>query len=139
MTGVPVAPVRDPVADAPEQRRRRRSSAYSGGNPLVYAVALVVVAITVGPVLYAILGGFRTNAQLAADPVGLPDPWVLSNYVGVVTSSSFWRFALNSTIVALITTVLVTVCGVMAAYPLARYSFKGRETLFLVFVLGLLF
>jgi raffinose/stachyose/melibiose transport system permease protein len=27
----------------------------------------------------------------------------------------------------------------MAAYPLARYRFKGREALFMVFVLGLLF
>ena len=29
--------------------------------------------------------------------------------------------------------------GVMAAYPLARYQFRGREALFMVFVLGLLF
>ena len=38
---------------------------YTGGNPLVYALALVVVALTLGPVLYGVLGGFRTNAQLA--------------------------------------------------------------------------
>src|SRR5690625_1604257 len=139
MTGVPVAPVRDPVADAPEQRRRRRSSAYSGGNPLVYAVALVVVAITVGPVLYAILGGFRTNAQLAANPVGMPDPWVVTNYIDVLTSAQFWQLTWNSTVIAVLTTAIVCVAGVMAAYPLARYTFPGREVLFLVFTLGLLF
>ena len=135
-----VVPTTHP-APAERTARRRRSSrrAFSGGTPLVYAVALVVAAVTLTPVVYAVLGGFRTNAQLAADPVGLPDPWVLTNYVDVVTSSSFWRFALNSSIVALITTALVVVCGVMAAYPLARYTFRGRETLFLVFVLGLLF
>ena len=42
--------------------------------------------MTVGPVLYGVLGGFRTNAQIAEDPAGLPDPWVLANYAGVLTN-----------------------------------------------------
>jgi len=135
---VPVVPTARPATTAEPTRRRRRRG-FSGGSPLVYAIALVVAVVTLAPVVYAVLGGFRTNAQLAADPVSLPDPWVLSNYTNVLTSSSFWRFALNSTVVALITTVIVAVFGIMAAYPLARYTFKGREALFLVFVLGLLF
>ncbi|MBD8063816.1 carbohydrate ABC transporter permease [Oceanitalea stevensii] len=135
-----VVPVSRPEESvAPDPQRRRRSTAFAGGNPLVYGIALVVVAATLAPVVYAVLGGFRSNAQLASDPVSLPDPWVLSNYTNVITSSSFWRFALNSTIVSLITTAVVVVFGIMAAYPLARYTFKGRESLFLVFVLGLLF
>ena len=89
--------------------------------------------------LYGVLGGFRTNAQLAESPAGLPDPWVLTNYAGVLTNPSFWKYALNSTVIALLTTALVVVFGIMAAYPLARYKFKGREQLFMVFVLGLLF
>ena len=122
-----------------ESPRRRRGRAFGGGNPLIYAVALLVVVATLGPVVFAILGGFRSNAQLAADPVGLPDPWVGSNYVNVLTSSTFWRLAFNSTVVALVTTGIAVVLGVMAAYPLARYKFKGREALTLVFTLGLLF
>ena len=118
---------------------RRRGKGFTGGNVLIYAIALVVVAATLGPVLYAILGGFRSNGQLAAEPVGLPDPWITTNYVNVLTSGEFWRYALNSTIVALITTVIVAVFGVMAAYPLARYRFKGRGLLTTVFTLGLLF
>jgi raffinose/stachyose/melibiose transport system permease protein len=116
-----------------------RSPKYGGGSPTVYALALVVVALTLGPVLYAVLGGFRTNPQLAESPAGLPDPWVLDNYRNVVTNSLFWRYALNSTIVACITTVLVVVLGLMAAYPLARYRFRFREPLYMVFVVGLLF
>ncbi|MDR5712601.1 carbohydrate ABC transporter permease [Nesterenkonia flava] len=107
---------------------------------MVYGISLVVVAVTIGPVLYAVLGGFRTNAQLAADPAGMPDPWVLSNYAGVLSPDSpFWRYAFNSTVVAVITTAIVVVFGIMAAYPLARYQFWGREVLFMVFVIGLLF
>jgi raffinose/stachyose/melibiose transport system permease protein len=46
---------------------------------------------------------------------------------------------LNSTAIALLTTALVVVLGTMAAYPLARYRFRWREPLYMVFVLGLLF
>ena len=56
-----------------------------------------------------------------------------------MTNRDFWRYALNSTVVAVITTVVAVLFGVMAAYPLARYQFRGREPLFMVFVLGLLF
>ena len=110
-----------------------------GNNVLVYLVSLIVVAITVGPVLYGAMGGFRTNAQLAEKPTGLPDPWVTSTYSSVLSGGSCWTYAVNSTVIAVITTVVAVVFGVMAAYPLARYRFKGREALFMVFVLGLLF
>ncbi|GAA4365087.1 carbohydrate ABC transporter permease [Nocardioides caricicola] len=117
----------------------QQKKAFGAGGPVVYVLALVVVALTLGPVLYGALGGFRSNEQLAADPAGLPDPWVFTNYSEVVTNSEFWRYALNSTVVALITTVVAVLAGVMAAYPLARYQFRGREGLYMVFVLGLLF
>ncbi|WP_456788528.1 carbohydrate ABC transporter permease [Cellulomonas sp. P5_C5] len=128
-----------PTTPLTAQGPRRRTGKYPGGNPLVYAIALVVVAVTLGPVLYGVLGGFRTNAQLAESPAGLPDPWVFFNYTGVLTNPSFWKYAFNSTVIALLTTAIVVVFGIMAAYPLARYKFKGREKIFLVFVLGLLF
>lgn len=120
--------------DKPGTQHTRR-----GTNPLVYLVALVVVALTVGPVLYSVLGGFRSNAQLAESPAGLPDPWVWHNYADVITNEAFWRYALNSTVIALLTTGIVVVFGLMAAYPLSRYQFRFREPLYMIFVAGLLF
>lgn len=137
MTAV-TAPART-AGTSPAPRRQRRGRSFQGGSPLVYAISLVVVALTLGPVLYGVLGGFRTNAQLAEDPAGLPSPWVLDNYQGVLTNPNFWTYALNSSAIAIITTAIVVVFGIMAAYPLARYQFRGREALFTVFVVGLLF
>jgi len=119
--------------------RAKKRSRNQGGNVVVYAIALAVVALTLGPVLYGILGGFRSNAQLAENPAGLPKPWVLDNYAGVLKNPDFWQYALNSSMIAVITTVIVVVLGIMAAYPLARYKFRMREPIFMVFVLGLLF
>lgn len=117
----------------------QRMKTFGGGGPLVYGLAALVVALTLGPVVYGALGGFRSNEQLARDPAGLPDPWVFSNYEGVLSNDAFWTYAVNSTVIAVVTTAVAVLAGVMAAYPLARYHFRFREPLFMVFVLGLLF
>ncbi|WP_174528853.1 carbohydrate ABC transporter permease [Micromonospora maritima] len=109
------------------------------GTPLTYALALAVAAVSIAPVVYVVVGGFRTTPQIVADPAGLPDPWVWENYSRVLTQSDFWRQAFNSAVIALGTTLGVVVLGMAAAFVLARYTFRGRETLYTFFTLGLLF
>ena len=109
------------------------------GKLVVYFAALVLIALMIGPVLYIITGGFRTNAQITADPAGLPNPWVFSNYTEVLASGTFWRQVANSTISALATTIAVVVLGIMASYVLARYQFRGRGAMYALFAAGLMF
>ncbi len=116
-----------------------RASRFTWSQPFVYLIALVVVAVTVAPVIYVILNGFRTTAQINADPGGLPDPWVFEKYLAVFQNPNFWTQILNSTIVAGLTTAGVVVVGVMAAFVIARYEFWGRTVLYSLFTAGLLF
>ncbi len=127
------------AAAAAQKSRRRSTNAMRGGSPLIYFIALVVIALSLGPVLYGVISGFRKNGDLILNPSGMPNPWILDNYVGVFKNPQFWTYTGNSVAIAVITTSLVVICGVMAAYPLARYQFRGREGLFTVFVAGLLF
>lgn len=112
---------------------------FSWSSPLTYALALAIAAVSIAPVLYVILGGFRDTPQLTADPAGLPNPWVWDTYGRVVTQGKFWTQVFNSSVIALGTTLGVVVLGVCAAFVLARYSFRGREVLYTYFTLGLLF
>ncbi|GAA1641693.1 carbohydrate ABC transporter permease [Actinoplanes couchii] len=109
------------------------------GNPVVYLAALLLIGVMLGPVVYIILGGFRTNSQITTDPAGLPGPWVTGNYTDVMTSDVFWRQAGNSTVAALATTMGVVALGVMASYALARYRFRGRAAMYALFASGLMF
>src|SRR5262245_17125446 len=104
-----------------------------------YALLLAVAAVIVVPVAYAVIGGFKDPAQLAADPVGLPNPWVTSNYTDTLTSPGFWRQLANSAIIAALSTILVVAFSAFAAFMLARRQFPGREVLYTLFTLGLLF
>ncbi len=108
-------------------------------NGFAYLAAVLVIGVTVVPILFVILGGFRTTAQINSAPAGLPDPWVWDNYEFIVTSSAFWQFLLNSALIAVVATVLAVALGSMAAFALSRYSFKGREAMYALFTIGLLF
>ncbi|WP_214406557.1 carbohydrate ABC transporter permease [Pseudonocardia lacus] len=108
-------------------------------SPLVYVVALAVAGVTIAPIVYVIIGGFRTTGQIAADPIGLPDPWVPGNYADAAATGTFWGQAANSLIIATVTTLLAVGFGAMAAFALARMEFRGRDGLYSFFVLGLLF
>ncbi len=105
----------------------------------LYLVALIVLAVVIIPLTFSVLGGFRTSLQLAADPVGLPDPWVWENYRSILTDPAFWRQVRNSTVIALLTVALVVPTASLAAYVIARYTFRGRELVYGLFTLGLLF
>ena len=134
MTGGMSAAV-NPIADArPAARRRVRPS-----TPFAYLVAILVIGITIVPLLYVFVGGFRTNAQINANPTGLPSPWVWSNYSGILTSSVFWTFLKNSVLIAVIATTVALTVGSMASFALSRYTFRGREALYGLFTIGLLF
>ena len=108
-------------------------------QPFVYLLALVIVGVTVVPVVYVILGGFRTTAQINSNPAGLPDPWVWDKYLAVFRNENFWTQFANSSVVALATTSGVLLLGVMAAFVIARYAFRGRSLLYSLFTAGLLF
>ena len=108
-------------------------------KPFSYLAALLVVGVTVVPLGFTVLGGFRTNAQINNDPAGLPGPWVWSNYTEVLSSAVFWRAMWNSAFIAVVATVVATAVGAMAAFALSRYTFKGREGLYTLFTIGLLF
>ena len=124
---------RAPRRDVIRQRRTWLSL------PASYLVILVVLGLTIAPMLYMIVGGFSTTAQLNANPNSLPHPWVWSNYATIATSSLFWRAVANSALIAVVATGLAVMFGSMAAFALSRYTFRGREGVYLLFVVGLLF
>ncbi|MEO8528626.1 MAG: carbohydrate ABC transporter permease [Pseudolysinimonas sp.] len=116
--------------------RRKR---FTFTQPWVYLVALVAAGIAIAPVAYVWISGFRSTADLNAAPGGWPNPWTLQNYVGVLTSQRFWGSVFSSTLVGVGTTLGVVVFGVMAAFAIARYDFRGRNWLYGLFAAGLMF
>src|SRR5262245_46556551 len=127
------------VVAAPALVRPRRPLRRTLSRGAMYAIAIGVVLVVLVPIIYAVLGGFRTTGQISARPVDLPHPWVFENYREIITSDSFWRQVGNSVLIAAITMAVVVPCASLAAFVLARFSFRGREAVYIFFTFGLLF
>jgi raffinose/stachyose/melibiose transport system permease protein len=127
-------------APFPRVRSGKRSDKpQKWGNPGIYFIALLFISVSLGPVVYIILGGFRTNSQITVSPAGLPHPWVFGNYVGILKTVTFWGEFANSTIVATASTLGIVLLGLMVSYVIARYDFKLKGAMYSLFAAGLMF
>lgn len=131
------APPLSPTTPRPLAGRKRPSLSRAGWA--TYVVAWALVGLCIAPVLYIIIGGFRTNAEITVDPSGFPTKWQVVNYSEVLSSPIFWRQVGNSVICAVGTTIGVVILGVAASFVLARYNFSGRAALYALFAAGLMF
>ncbi len=97
-----------------------------------YAVLVAVAVITVFPFAWMLL----TSLKGPLDPVSsvppqfLPSTPTLDNYARVLDNLPVPRFFVNSVIVSVSTSLLNVLVSAMAAYPLAKMRFRGREVVF---------
>ncbi|MFI7006248.1 carbohydrate ABC transporter permease [Streptomyces sp. NPDC050145] len=105
----------------------------------LHAVVWLIAAFVAVPLLYAVISGFKSTAELTNNPFGLPSQWKISNYTGILGDGMFWRQIANSAGIAIGTTVCTVAASAMAAFVLARYAFHGRELFYTLFTIGLMF
>ena len=109
------------------------------GSPIVYLLSLLLVLVCIVPVLYIIIGGFRTNSQITRDPAGMPHPWNVGNYISVLNGPVFWQELVNSLIVAAAVTFFVVLLALMVSFAIARFQYRGRRLLYGLFAAGMMF
>jgi len=127
------AAVLEPVAGLTGARlRRRRRRRELAANAGWYVVLTVFAAITVFPFLWMLL----TSLKGPADPIAsvppqlIPGHPTLANYQRVLDSLPILKFFQNSIVVSTAVTGLNVLVSAMAAYPLAKMRFRGREWIF---------
>lgn len=118
----------------------KRSSVQRRALTGMRLVALIVGAmVMITPFLYMVSTSFKPQAYvLTTPPQFIPDPFTWANYVQAWTSQDFSRYALNSVIVAVVSTALSVLISSMMAYGFARFEFRGREVIFRIMLIGLM-
>lgn len=105
-----------------------------------YTILIFVCLIVVSPVLTAILGGLRTTGEFLTRPFGLPTRGIQwNNYTSILEDSVFWRSVRNSMYITIGSTFFTVLLSSTMAFVFSRIQFKGREVLFNILSLGLLF
>jgi ABC-type glycerol-3-phosphate transport system permease component len=118
-----------------ERRQTASRPRLDLGRVAVYGVMVLVAVSSLLPFVWAFLTSLKVERQVYAFPPQiLPNPATAYNYLQAIQHGLLLAL-FNSLFISLMTVVLVLVAGSLAAYPLARLSFRGSQVvLFLILV-----
>jgi multiple sugar transport system permease protein len=134
--------------------RNRRGPQWRPGRWGAWLVLAVIVVVTLFPFYWILRTAFATNSALfTGDQSLLPPDFTTVNFrrvLGLATDEEvreaggsgaelrFWLYLRNSVIVSTLITAGQVTCCAMAAYAFARLRWRGRDTVFYLFLSALM-
>ena len=118
------------TSDRARPARRRLRSLAEGA--VWYAILVSIAVVTILPFVWMLLTSLKgpQDAIFSVPPQILPEHPTLANYAKVLDTLPILAFFRNSIVVSVSVTVLSVLVTALAAYPLAKMRFRGREFIF---------
>ncbi|HEY5586215.1 MAG TPA: carbohydrate ABC transporter permease [Ruminiclostridium sp.] len=105
---------------------------------IVNIVMLAFSIFCIFPFIWMFYSSFKTEAEFAQNIIALPKSLQFSNYAKAIQTGKLGFYSINSLFNCIITVTVVVVIAFIAAYFLSRFSFKGRNLIYGLFMLGML-
>ena len=130
MTTAGMSQIAESVAANQRARARRRRGVAS--SALWYIVLTAIAVITVFPFFWMLMTSLKgpLDPITSVPPQFLPSNPTLANYEKVLASLPIPRFFFNSVVVSVAVGLLNVLVAALAAYPLAKMRFPGRDAIF---------
>lgn len=101
---------------------------------LYFAVVVILIGICCLPLFWLLLSAFKYRVDMLTTTPSLIFTPTLDNFREAFIARGFWKFILNSGLVAFASAIIAAGFGVPAAYALSKLEIPGRDHL-LFFVL----
>nr|WP_314461154.1 carbohydrate ABC transporter permease [uncultured Clostridium sp.] len=95
---------------------------------------VIMIVFTLYPVIYTILGSFKTNAELTQGGGFFPKVWHFENYYKAFIQADFTKYTLNSIMVSVSVTILAVFTTSLAGFIMARKDFAGKKILLALYM-----
>ncbi|CAB4832049.1 unannotated protein [freshwater metagenome] len=105
---------------------------------LVHLCVGIYALMSLLPLFWMFYSSFKTNAQIAQDPLTLPTHIDFTVFREAWAVGGLGQYAINSGIVTGTTTLIVLLTSAMAGFAISRLRFRGSKAIILMFTLGLL-
>lgn len=98
---------------------------------LAYAFLLILTVFILYPILYVVLGSFKTNQELVLGGARLlPEIFILDNYIEAWQLANFARYTLNSIFISTMVMLGILLLSSMAGYCFARKDFPLKNVIY---------
>ncbi|WP_082508817.1 carbohydrate ABC transporter permease [Microbacterium sp. Leaf161] len=132
VTGTPLPTRRD------VDPNRRGARDFLRRLPIRLLIAVLLI-VEIYPILWMILGSFKTQNEFLNEPFwALPQSWDIVNYVEVFTTGEFGKYIVNSVLAVFPSLAIILVFGTAAGFALEVMVWKGRGTVLLLFLAGIM-
>lgn len=122
-----------------EAMRKREQVTSIISTIILYAVVLFLALIMIFPFYWMIITSLKSNAEIERiDQTLYPTVIMWSNYVYVFQSFDFLSYLLNTVVVGFFSTLGTLITTILAAFAFARLQFKGREAVFMIFLMTMM-
>ncbi len=101
-----------------------------------YAAVLAYVLFAIFPIYWTVKISVTPQSLLYSEGIKLwPSAMTLENYRSVLAASDFPRYFMNSVIVSVATSIIVTIVASLSGYALSRFRFRGKTWVSLLLLL----
>ncbi len=103
------------------------------GRGMILAFFLLLVIL---PIYWMVISSLKTNAEIinAQEVTYYPHEITGANYVQLFELYDYRRMLSNSLVVSVSTGLCITLFSIFGGYGLARYSFRGKDTMLIFFL-----
>jgi raffinose/stachyose/melibiose transport system permease protein len=125
----------------PVRRRAGRRPGAGGllGRVTTWVLVGLLMVVVCYPLLWLLLGSFNTQDEFLNEPFwSLPSSFAWGNYADAWTTGNIAVYLKNSVLAVLPSLALVIVIGVAAGFALEVLGWKGRGTVLLLFLAGIM-
>ena len=96
-------------------------------GPIFLSIFSVIMIL---PFVWMLLLSFKHKHEISQANTILPEVWTIQNYVKVFETVPIVRWFFNSLIITVSVTLLVLITSSLVGFVFAKYSFKGKKTIF---------
>lgn len=103
---------------------------------LIYTFLIICAVAVIFPFYWMVLTSFKSYGAYNAEvtPTFFTLQPTFENYITVFTSINLGQEILNTVIFAVVTTILMCIVSILAAFAFARLDFKGKNIVFTLFL-----
>ena len=106
---------------------------------LLYIAVTFLAFLMVFPFYWMIITSLKNNTEIiSSNQTFFPTIVMWSNYVYVFNHFNFVTYMVNTIVVAVFSTIGTLITTIFGAFAFARLNFKGREALFMVFLMTMM-
>ncbi len=106
---------------------------------ILHLLLMLLCTLMLLPFCWVISTSLRLPGEsFKVPPSFFPTDFYYQNYLDVFSKFPFARFMMNSILVAVTTVILNLLVTTMAGYAFARIPFKGRNTVFMILLAGMM-